>query len=506
MTVGRIYLTTPIYYVNAAPHVGHAYTTVNADAIARWHRLMGDEVMFLTGTDHHGLKIQRAAEAAGESPQVWSDRNSQAFEDANVLLNISNDDFIRTSEPRHYETVAWLLQRVKDNGFIRKGTYEGLYCVGCEAYYEPSDLIEVNGEANCCPIHKRPVEFVVEDNYFFELSAFEDKLLAWLDANPDAVTPVSKRNEVLGFIKGGLRDFSISRSSISWGIPLPWDPEHVTYVWFDALTNYATAVGLGRDQEHFDHWWPTVHHMVGKDILRFHCVYWPAMLMAAGLLPPQQINVHGFLLIGGEKLSKTGFAQIYPQDLADEFGVDAVRYHLLREVPLGADGEFSHEGVVARYNSDLANNYGNLVARTATVVEKKCGGVGPAPRADSPLAAVAAEVLADVSAAWLEPLPAKALEATWRLIRETNAYLEQNAPWKADPGPEVDAVMGDALEALRIVTVLTAPAMPTICQDVWERLGLPGQVLDQRVPAAAMWGGYPGGLTVTKGTPLFPRK
>ncbi len=512
MLVNRTYLTTAIAYVNSAPHVGHAYEAVNVDAMARWHRLLGDDVKFLTGTDHHGLKVQRAAEAAGETPQVWGDRNAQAFKDAYGLLDLSNDDFIMTSEPRQYESVQWMLNKVRENGYVYKDTYEGKYCVSCEAYYTDDDLIVVDGVEGCCPVHKRAVEFVSEDNYFFKLSAFEDQLIEWLDAgvlgdtSVGVVTPQTKENEVRGFIKQGLQDFSISRSSISWGIPIPWDDKHVCYVWFDALGNYTTAVGLGRDQALFDKWWPHVRHCIGKDILRFHCVYWPAMLMAAGLTPPKQVNIHGFLLVGGEKLSKTGFAQIYPADLVAEFGVDAARYHLLREVAYGNDGEFSHEGMVARYNADLANNYGNLASRTITVVEKKCGGVGPAPSAASPLAALAADVVAEATVAWAEPSPAHALEATWRLVRDTNAYLADNEPWKMEPGAAVDTVMGDALEALRIVTILASPAMPTICQEVWSRLGLSGNVSDQRVPTDLAWGGYPGGLTIRKGDPLFPRK
>jgi methionyl-tRNA synthetase len=515
---GRFYVTTPIYYVNAIPHLGHSYATVNADALARWHRMRGDAVHFLTGTDEHGLKIQLAAEAQGVTPQEWSDQIAEQFAAAWRLLNISNDDFIRTTEPRHRESVQWLLQRVYDNGFVEKGTYEGLYCVGCEAYYKADELITNNdGVENCCPIHKRAVQTMTEENYFFKLSAFEDRLLAWLDATPDAVIPTGKRNEVLGFIKGGLQDFSISRSSITWGIPLPWDESHVTYVWFDALTNYLSALGLGRDNTgsaaadsangvtQVDRWWPNVRHIVGKDILRFHCVYWPAMLMAAGIEPPS-VLVHGFLLIGGEKLSKTGLVQIYPQDLCDEFGVDAVRYHLLREVPLGNDGEFSHEGMVARFNTDLANNFGNLAARVATVVAKKCDGIGPAPRADSPLAAVATACANDAAQAWTALSPSDALDATWRLIRETNSHLEDNQPWKSEPGPEVDAVMGDALEALRIIAILSNPAMPTICQALWERIGCLGLVADQRVPDALVWGGYVGGQPVVKGDVLFPRK
>jgi methionyl-tRNA synthetase len=499
--VARFYVTTPIYYVNDAPHIGHAYTTVVADALARWHRLLGDDTFFLTGTDEHGLKVQRAAEANGVTPREWADRTSERFRDAWKLLDISNDDFIRTSEPRHYEVVTDILQRVYDNGHIYKGTYEGLYCVACEAYYTVDELLD--GEL--CPIHERPVEHVNEENYFFALSRFEQPLLDWYAAHRDFVRPDTKRNEALGLIRGGLKDFSISRSSISWGVPIPWDPDHVTYVWFDALVNYLTAVGYGADDERFATWWPAVHHVVGKDILRFHCVYWPAMLMAAGIDPPVDITVHGFLLVGGEKMSKSRLNQIAPSDLVDEFGVDGFRYHFLRDTPVGPDGEFSYERMVDRYNGDLANNFGNLLSRVATVVGRKCDGMGPAPRADSPLAAVAADAVEATSRGWADFAPSVALEATWRLIRETNAFLEDNEPWKLDPGPEVEAVLGDALEALRIVTVLASPALPATCVEAWRRLGLDGTPHDQRLPAAAAWGGYPGGLPVTKATPLFPR-
>ena len=497
---GRFYVTTPIYYVNDAPHIGHAYTTVTADALARWHRLIGDEVFFLTGTDEHGLKVQRAAEANGVSPREWADRTVERFRDAWKLLGISNDDFIRTTEPRHHEAVQELLQRVYDNGYIRKGTYEGLYCVACEAYYTEDELVDGK-----CPIHDRPVEHLSEENYFFELSRFEQPLLDWYEAHPDFVRPEGKRNEALGFIRQGLQDFSISRTSITWGVPIPWDPAHVTYVWYDALINYATAIGLGSDEERFAAWWPHVHHIIGKDILRFHCVYWPAMLLAAGLEPPRQIHVHGFLLVGGEKMSKTRLNQIAPADLVEDFGVDGFRYHFLRDVPFGPDGDFSYERMVDRYNADLANNLGNLLARVATVVGKKCGGVGPAPRADSPLAEVAEAACTAAARAWEDVQPSVALEATWRLVRETNAHLEANEPWKADPGPEVDAVMGDALEALRIVAILASPAVPAACAEIWRRIGLDGSPEAQRLPDAAHWGGYPGGLPVEKGAPLFPR-
>ena len=500
--MGPFYVTTPIFYVNDAPHIGHAYNIVCCDALARWHRLFGVPVFFLTGTDEHGLKVQRAAEAQGRTPIEHADLTSERFRETWRLLNISYDEFIRTTEPRHYTAVQKFLQKVHDNGDIYLGSYEGLYCVSCEAYYNEDDLADGN-----CPIHKRPVELLSEENYFFRLSKYEQPLLDFYTENPGAIIPESKRNEALGLIRQGLQDISISRTSISWGVPVPWDEKHVFYVWYDALINYATAVGYGDDRARFDEWWPVVNHAIGKDILRFHCVYWPAMLLAAGESPAKRIAVHGFLLAGGEKISKTGLnaTQITPQSLVDEVGVEAVRYCLLRN-PYGPDGEFSFEGLVARYNADLANNFGNLTSRVATVVAKKCDGVGPAPRADSPLSLVAQEVFAETLKGWDDFQPAAALDATWRLIREANSYLEANEPWKAEPGPEVDAVMGDALEVLRIVSVLASPALPDSCAEVWRRIGLSGSPSDQRLPDAAAWGGYPGGLPVEKGSPLFPRK
>src|SRR6202011_2058669 len=288
------YVTTPIYYVNDVPHIGHAYTTVAGDVLTRWRRLWGDDVVYLTGTDEHGLKIQQAAEAEGISPKELADRNSERFKETWRLLGIANDVFIRTTEPRHYRAVQQFLQQVYDAGDIELGTYEGLYCVACEAYYTEDELVD-----GLCPVHGRPVERVTEENYFFQLSRFGDQLLEHYTAHPEAVQPESRRNEVLGFIKGGLRDFSMSRTSLSWVLPLPWDPAHVAYVWFDALFNYGTAVGYGHDRARFDRYWPADYHLIGKDILRFHAVYWPAMLMAAGELPPKQVFAHGFLLVGG---------------------------------------------------------------------------------------------------------------------------------------------------------------------------------------------------------------
>ncbi len=550
----RFYVTTPIYYVNDVPHVGHAYTTVNADALARWHRLVGDEVFFLTGTDEHGAKVAEAAAEHGVSPQEWADTVVQRFLEAWRHLDIANDDFIRTTEPRHHHAVQALLQRIYDNGFIRLDVYRGLYCVSCEDYYTPEQL--VGGQ---CPIHGRPVVEMEEENYFFELSRFEERLLSWYEERPDAIRPATKRNEALAFVRGGLKDISITRTSMQWGVPVPWDKRHVFYVWYDALINYLTAVGYGEDEERCRDWWPTVHHLIGKEIIRFHCVWWPAMCMAAGVDPPAQVFVHGWLLVGGQKLSKTlvrrqasleaardgehggardgehggalggehgaarggeaaaggtgdgadrpvRLTEIAPQALTDDFGVDATRYHLLRDVPFGTDGEFSYEGLVARYNADLANNLGNLVARVATVVGTKCGGIGPAPDPNSALAAVAAEVVSGATSAWTRLAPHEALEATWRLIGAANAALEAAEPWKAEPGPALEAVLGDALEVLRLVSLLVSPAMPSTAAEIWRRIGLEGAPQDRRLPADAAWGGYPGGTPVEKGEPLFPRR
>ena len=499
--MGRLYVTTPIYYVNDAPHIGHAYTTVIGDAICRWHRLQGDDVVFLTGTDEHGLKVAQTAEANGVTPQEWADRTVERFREAWRLLQIANDDFIRTSEPRHHLAVQRFLQTVYDNGDIELGTYEGPYCVSCEAYYAESELVD-----GCCPIHGIPARLMKEENYFFRLSRYQDRLLRWYEDNPEAVQPATKRNEALGFIRQGLEDISITRTSLTWGVPVPWDDRHVFYVWYDALINYATAVGYGADPERFALWWPVVHHLIGKEILRFHCVWWPAMCMAAGIDPPHRVFVHGWLLVGGEKMSKTRLNQIAPRDLVADFGVDGYRYHFLRDQAFGPDGDFSYERMVDRYNADLANNLGNLLSRVATVVERKCGGVGPKPQDGSPLQSVAAEAYRATDEAWRRFAPSDALESTWRLIRETNAYLEANEPWRAEAGPGVDSVMGDALETLRIVAVLASPAMPAACAELWRRIGLPGRPQDQRLPGAAAWGGYPGGLPVERGDPLFPRK
>jgi methionyl-tRNA synthetase len=504
--VGRFYITTPIYYVTDAPHVGTAYSTVNADALARFHRLRGDDVLFLTGTDEHGQKVAETADQHGVTPRQWTDQTSQRFVDAWQLLNISNDDFLRTTDDRHTESVQKFLTAIYDNGYIYKDVYRGLYCVSCEDYYTEDQLV-----GGLCPIHARPVITMEEENWFFQLSAFQERLLAFFETHPTFTTPETKRNEALAFIKGGLKDISITRTSISWGVTVPWDEKHVFYVWYDALINYLTAIGYGRDNDEVATWWPHSHHLIGKEIIRFHSVWWPAMCMAAGMDPPHHVQVHGWLLVGGQKLSKSMGADgpvkltdISPATLVDEFGVDALRYHLLRDTPLGTDGEFSVEGLTARYNSDLANNLGNLVARVATVVGSKCDGVGPAPSTNAALRDAADAALRDAAAAWEAFAPHLALEASWRLIGATNAHLEAHAPWKMERGSELEAVLGDALDAIRVITVLIYPAMPATALEIRRRVGLDDTLPDGSWLTASA-DRYVGGVAVTKGDPLFPR-
>ena len=499
--MGTYYLTTPIYYVNARPHLGHAYTTIVGDALARWHRLLGDDVHFLTGTDEHGLKIQQAADAAGMTPQEFTDSIAPLFAQAWERLNISHDDFIRTTEARHKAGVEKLLQACFDAGDIELDTYSGLYCVACEAYFTPEDL-----DGDNCPIHKRAVEHVEEENYFFRLSRFEQRLIDFYSQHPHAVVPEHRVNEVLGFIKQGLQDFSVSRKTLTWGIPLPFDSSHVAYVWFDALANYITAIGYGTNDDMFNTWWPVNHHLIGKDIVRFHNVYWPAMLMSAGIEVPKGWAVGGWLLVGGEKMSKTQGNVVNPLDLVDEIGVDGFRYYVLADTVYGNDGDFTYEGLISRYNSDLANNLGNLAARIATVVEKKCGGLGTAPSPSSALASIAQQCVTETSQHWEQVQPSRALEATWQLIRATNAHLENHEPWKSEPGPQVDTVMGDALEALRIVTILAFPAMPDTTREIWRRIGMTTEIENCRIGTDTQWGLYPPGAPVVKGDPLFPRR
>jgi methionyl-tRNA synthetase len=504
------YITTPIYYPNDVPHIGHAYNAVATDFVARYHRLRGERVFHLTGTDEHGLKLQRAAEAAGQDPQGWVDEMEPRWKEVWARLEIANDDYIRTTEPRHEAAVVKLLEAVHDNGRddIYLGTYEGLYCVSCEAYYTEADLLE--GER--CPIHERPVEHVTEENYFFRLSAYRDRLLEHYGATPSAVEPETRRNEVLSLLRGGLQDFSISRTNFRWGIPLPWDPDHVCYVWFDALTNYITAAGYGTDRDRFEAVWPADVHLIGKDILRFHAVYWPAMLMAGGVEPPIQVWAHGFLTVGGKKMSKTNATGIHPFELADHFGVDSYRYYFMREIQFGQDGSFSWESMVDRHNADLANGLGNLASRVLAMLGSYFEGVVPAPGGegaedDLPAAVEDAVRRYDQHMATLNL--SQALASVWDVVGRANGYLVEREPWKVAKDEarrdELEGVLYAAAETLRILAVLTSPIMPGAAERLWEQLGIVDPLSAQRLPEAARWGLLAPGTATAKGEALFPR-
>jgi methionyl-tRNA synthetase len=503
------YVTTPIYYPNDVPHLGHAYTTVATDFVARYHRLRGEEVFFLTGTDEHGKKVPQAARDQGMEPQAFVDQMEPRWREVWERLDISNDDYIRTTEPRHERAVSTLLQAVYDNGRddIYLGTYEGLYCVSCEAYYTEDELVD-----GMCPIHGRPVEAMSEENYFFRLSAYQERLLQHYEAHPEAVEPESRRNEVLSLIRGGLRDFSISRTSFAWGVPLPWDPKHVCYVWFDALTNYITAAGYADDPDRFERTWPADVHFIGKDILRFHAIYWPAMLMAGGVEPPRRVWAHGFITVGGEKMSKTKLTGIHPFELVDHFGVDAYRYYFLREIQFGQDGSFSWESMVERYNADLANGLGNLASRVLAMIDSYFDGEVPVPAeegAAGDLPKVAEDAAARFDQLVEDVALSPALAAVWDIVSAANQYLVERAPWalakEEARREELASVLYASAEVLRILAVLIAPVMPRAAGRLWEQLGMAEPLGAERLPAAAAWGGLSPGTRIRRGEALFPR-
>jgi methionyl-tRNA synthetase len=506
----KFYITTPIYYVNARPHIGHAYTTIACDTIARRHRMLGDDTWFLTGTDEHGQKIERAAQAAGKTPQQFTDEISAEFRALWKHMGLTHDDFIRTTSERHKQGVQALWRKIRDNGYINKGTYTGQYCVSDELY------VDAVGPGAPCPDCGRPTETVHEENYYFKLSAFQDRLIRLYTEQPDFIRPETRRNEVLAFVRGGLRDLSISRSTFNWGIPVPDDPKHVVYVWLDALANYITALGFGsNDTGKFDKYWPADVQMIGKEIVRFHCVYWPAFLLAAGLPLPRSITAHGWLLFEESKMSKSRGNIVRAETIVDVLGADALRYFLLREVVFGQDGSFSFDALVQRYNSDLANGLGNLASRTLTMITRYFKGEVPYPSnaahtpADAAIAETARKAIADYGTLFDHYQFSRALETAWGLVSAVDKYIVENEPWSLGDKQDEESrsrlatVLYTSAEALRIVTALAHPVMPDATAKIWAQLGL-GDIGKFDL-TQLQWGQLPLGTKLGAVQAVFPR-
>jgi methionyl-tRNA synthetase len=518
MALEKFYLTTPIYYVNDVPHIGHAYTTIAADVLARYKRLAGYEVFFLTGTDEHGIKIERSARERGVSPQEWTDTISASFRSLWARLNISYDDFIRTSQPRHKTVAQAVFQKAYEKGDIYKGLYEGWYCIPDETFLLESEL-----QGGQCPICGRPVEWITEEAYFFRLSKYQDWILEHIETHPTFVQPVSRRNEVLSFVRSGLRDLCVSRSTFTWGIPVPFDPSQVIYVWIDALTNYITAIGYGADPQTLQKFWPADIHLIGKEILRFHAVIWPILLRSVDLPPPTQVFAHGWWTADGERMSKSKGNGIDPGQLVEELAqragaavetaVDALRYFVLREVAFGLDGDFSHTALVQRFNSDLANDLGNLLSRTLSMLERYCQGIVPEPTtmetSANALAEAASKLLPDLDPLLNELAFHKALARLWEYIRLVNRYIDEQAPWALARNPaqrhQLDTVLYNQVESLRIIALLLFPFMPHTAASMWRQLGIQEDIATQHLAAATLWGGTRPGASTQPGEQLFPR-
>ena len=507
-TKQKYYLTTPIYYVNARPHLGHTYTTVVADAIARYKRMRGYDVVMLTGTDEHGQKVEHAAKEAGVKPQAYADRISNEYRSLWAELDIHPDRFIRTTEPQHVPAVHRLMRQAKANGYVYKGFYEGNYCIYDEMYVDeplPGGL---------CPECKRLTERVREENYYFKLSAFQDRLLKLYEEQPEWIQPESRRNEVLAFVRGPLRDLSVSRTTIKWGVPWPDDDKHVFYVWYDALTSYMTGVGYGDDELQWEKYWPADLHLVGKEILRFHAVYWPAFLMAANEPLPKKIFAHGWWLFADEKMSKSRGNMQYPQPIARTLGIDALRYFLLREMVFGQDGNFSRDALLTRYNADLANGLGNLASRTVTMIAKYFSAAVPPPGASAgaaeaePRASFSKEKLRVILDHYEKFQFSQALERIWDLISALDKYLVVQKPWSLAEDQPKRALLGEILynaaEGLRVIAVLASPILPHASQTIWQQLGQRGSSSDQSLTDLE-WGGLRVGTTMGEPAAIFPR-
>ncbi|HAR61924.1 MAG TPA: methionine--tRNA ligase [Candidatus Margulisbacteria bacterium] len=510
------YFTTPIYYVNDVPHIGHAYCTIVTDVLARYYRLLGYDVIFSTGTDEHGQKIQKTAEANGETPIELANRVVKRFEDLWTLLNISNDVFIRTTEKRHAHVVQELFYKIYQKNDIYLGEYEGWYCRPCETYLTETQLKEGK-----CPECNRPVEKLKEDSFFFRMSKYQDQLLAYIENNPHFVFPATRRNEVLNFIKDGLKDISISRTTMSWGIPVPEIPglnltkKHYIYVWFDALINYLTALGFEQDNSKVEEYWPEAVHILGKDIIKFHAVIWPTILLAADLQPPKQVIAHGFINLAGEKMSKSKGNVIDPYAVVNEYGVDPFRYFLMKEISFGLDGLFSFEALQQRYNSELANELGNLLNRTLSMVKKYFDASTPPFLEESlskegkELQSLAQELRFVVEAALTDYDFGLILEEIWKVIRRANKYIEEAAPWtlaKEGKTEKLGTVMYTLLETIRIIALYTAPFMPASSQKIWDQLEIKKDITKVTISEESNWGQINTGHQVGNALPIFPRR